>query len=97
CSRLQINSAEGERFSASKAFIQPVVAKRENLHVAMYSQVTKVNFNGKRAVGVQFTRFGVQQNVSAGREVILSAGTVGSAQLLLLSGVGPREDLEKTT
>uniref|UniRef100_A0A131YSQ1 Choline dehydrogenase n=1 Tax=Rhipicephalus appendiculatus TaxID=34631 RepID=A0A131YSQ1_RHIAP len=95
CSRLQINSAEGERFSASKAFIQPVVAKRENLHVAMYSQVTKVNFNGKRTVGVQFTRFGVQQNVSAGREVILSAGTVGSAQLLLLSGVGPREDLEK--
>ncbi|XP_075542704.1 L-sorbose 1-dehydrogenase-like [Dermacentor variabilis] len=95
CSRLQTNVAGGERFSASKAFIQPIVGTRKNLHVALYSQVTKVNFDGKRAVGVTFTRYGQQQNVSAGREVILSAGTVGSTQLLLLSGVGPREELER--
>ncbi|KAH6947777.1 hypothetical protein HPB50_021265 [Hyalomma asiaticum] len=95
CSRVQTNVADGERVSASKAFIQPVVGTRKNLHVALYSQVTKVNFNGKRAVGVAFTRYGKQQNVSARREVILSAGTVGSTQLLLLSGVGPKEDLER--
>ncbi|KAH7963420.1 hypothetical protein HPB52_021101 [Rhipicephalus sanguineus] len=46
-------------------------------------------------MGVSFTRYGESQNVSAEREVILSAGTVGSAQLLLLSGVGPREQLER--
>ncbi|XP_075546887.1 L-sorbose 1-dehydrogenase-like [Dermacentor variabilis] len=95
CSRLQTNMANGERFSASKAFIQPVVGTRKNLHVALFSHATKVNFEGSHAVGVAFTRFGQQQNVSARKEVILSAGTVGSAQLLLLSGVGPREDLER--
>ncbi|XP_050022985.1 L-sorbose 1-dehydrogenase-like [Dermacentor andersoni] len=95
CSRLQMNVADGERFSASKAFIQPIVGTRKNLHVALFSQVTKVNFDGKRAVGVTFTRYGQQQSVSAGREVILSAGTVGSTQLLLLSGVGPKQELER--
>ncbi|KAL1415170.1 hypothetical protein MTO96_029687 [Rhipicephalus appendiculatus] len=93
CSRVQTNVADGERVSASKAFIQPVIGTRKNLHVALFSQVSKVNFDGKRAVGVTFTRYGKQQNVSASREVILSAGTIGSTQLLLLSGIGPREQL----
>ncbi|XP_065301755.2 4-pyridoxate dehydrogenase-like [Dermacentor albipictus] len=95
CSRIQNNVANGERFSASKAFIQPVVRARKNLHVALLSHVTKVNFDGKRAVGVTFIRLGRPRSVTATREVILSAGTVGSTQLLLLSGVGPREDLER--
>nr|XP_054932595.1 glucose dehydrogenase [FAD, quinone]-like [Dermacentor andersoni] len=115
CSRLQVNMANGERFSSSKAFIQPVLRTRRNLDVALLSQVTKVvlaevkeiiragfvdfqttiNFEGNHAVGATFTRYGKPQNVSARREVILSAGTIGSAQLLLLSGVGPREDLER--
>ncbi|XP_077552790.1 glucose dehydrogenase [FAD, quinone]-like [Haemaphysalis longicornis] len=95
CSRVQANIRNGVRVSASKAFIQPVVKGRENLHVAVYSQATKVNFEGSRAVGVAFTRLGEPQTVKARREVILSAGAVGSAQLLLLSGVGPKEDLER--
>ncbi|KAL3224012.1 hypothetical protein MRX96_027077 [Rhipicephalus microplus] len=95
CSRLQTNVANGKRFSASKAFIQPVIRERQNLHVALLSHVIKVNFDGKRAVGVTFTRLGRPAKVNARREVILSAGTVGSAQLLLLSGVGPRDDLER--
>lgn len=95
CSRLQTNVANGERFSASRAFIQPITRERKNLHVALLSHVTKVNFDGKRAVGVTFTRLGRPSKVKARREVILSAGAVGSAQLLLLSGIGPREDLER--
>ncbi|XP_049269277.1 L-sorbose 1-dehydrogenase isoform X3 [Rhipicephalus sanguineus] len=95
CSRLQTNVGNGKRFSASKAFIQPIIRERKNLHVALLSHVTKVNFDGKRAVGVTFTRLGRPGKVNARREVILSAGTVGSTQLLLLSGVGPREDLER--
>ncbi|KAH7966130.1 hypothetical protein HPB49_013921 [Dermacentor silvarum] len=95
CSRLQTNVKEGERVSAWKAFIQPIIGTRENLHVAPFSQATKVIFEGSRAVGVAFTRFGEPQNVSARLEVIVSAGAVGSAQLLLLSGVGPKEDLER--
>ncbi|XP_072142257.1 glucose dehydrogenase [FAD, quinone]-like [Dermacentor andersoni] len=54
-----------------------------------------VNFEGNRAVGMTFTRYGKTQSVSARREVILSAGTVGSAQILMLSGVGPKKDLEQ--
>ncbi|XP_065301743.2 glucose dehydrogenase [FAD, quinone]-like [Dermacentor albipictus] len=95
CSRLQTNVADGERVSASKAFIQPVVGGRTNLHVAPFSQVTKVIIEDRRAVGVAFTRYGQPQKVSAAREVILSAGTIGSAQLLILSGIGPSEDLER--
>ncbi|XP_049518890.1 oxygen-dependent choline dehydrogenase [Dermacentor silvarum] len=55
----------------------------------------QVIIEGRRAVGVALTRYGQPQRVSAAREVILSAGTVGSAQLLMLSGIGPREDLER--
>ncbi|XP_049519030.1 4-pyridoxate dehydrogenase, partial [Dermacentor silvarum] len=95
CSQLQTNIANGERISASKAFIQPIVGTRENLHVALLSHVTKVNFEGTRAVGASFTRFGRPGTVSAKREVILSAGTVGSTQHLLLSGLGPKEELKQ--
>ncbi|XP_072142528.1 4-pyridoxate dehydrogenase-like [Dermacentor andersoni] len=95
CSQVHTNVANGERFSASKAFIQSIVGTRENLHVALFSHVTKVNFEGSRAVGVSFTRFGQPGTVLAKREVILSAGTVGSTQLLLLSGLGPKEDLKR--
>ncbi|XP_077512921.1 glucose dehydrogenase [FAD, quinone]-like [Amblyomma americanum] len=95
CSRLQTNLRDGARVSASKAFIQPILRTRKNLHVALFSQVTKVNFDGKRAVGVTFSWFGKTQTVAAHREVILSAGAVGSAQILMLSGVGPREDLKR--
>ncbi|XP_075724109.1 glucose dehydrogenase [FAD, quinone]-like [Rhipicephalus microplus] len=92
CSRVQTNTKNGERFSSSKAFLHSVIRARKNLDVALISQV---NFQRSRALGVTVTRFGQSQNVSAGREVILSAGTIGSAQILLLSGVGPKEDLEK--
>ncbi|XP_077552789.1 glucose dehydrogenase [FAD, quinone]-like [Haemaphysalis longicornis] len=95
CSRMQANIRNGVRISASKAFIQPIAKRRGNLHIAVYSQATKVNFEGRRAVGVSFIRLGQPLNVTARREVILSAGAVGSAQLLLLSGVGPKEDLER--
>ncbi|KAH9371134.1 hypothetical protein HPB48_022704 [Haemaphysalis longicornis] len=95
CSRLQANIKNGVRVSSSKAFITPVVEERENLHVAVYSQATKVNFEGSRAVGVSFTRLGEPGYVKASGEVILSAGAVGSARLLLISGVGPKEDLER--
>ncbi|KAH6938754.1 hypothetical protein HPB50_012413 [Hyalomma asiaticum] len=77
CSRLQTNIKDGERVSSSKAFIQPIVKTRPNLHVALYSHVTKVNFEGKHAVGVAFTRFGESRNVSARREVILSRTAAG--------------------
>ncbi|KAL1482335.1 hypothetical protein MTO96_033869, partial [Rhipicephalus appendiculatus] len=54
-----------------------------------------VMFHNKRAVGVKFMKDGKEKTVKAKREVILSGGTIGSTQLLLLSGVGPKDDLNK--
>uniref|UniRef100_A0A6M2D3Z6 Putative glucose dehydrogenase ovary overexpressed n=1 Tax=Rhipicephalus microplus TaxID=6941 RepID=A0A6M2D3Z6_RHIMP len=95
CSKVQTNTYNGERQSAAKVFIDPVL-HRENLHVALKSHVTKVLIDGeKRATGVSFSFGGATFNITATREVIISAGAVGSPQLLLLSGIGPKQDLEK--
>ncbi|XP_077557581.1 glucose dehydrogenase [FAD, quinone]-like [Haemaphysalis longicornis] len=94
CSRLQTNAPNGERYSAAKAFITPILG-RKNLHISLNSHVTKVLFRGKRAIGVRFRKEGLTEEVHASREVILSAGTIGSTQLLQLSGVGPKTHLEQ--
>ncbi|XP_077557563.1 glucose dehydrogenase [FAD, quinone]-like [Haemaphysalis longicornis] len=94
CSRIQVNAPNGERHSAAKSFITPILW-RENLHISLNTHVTKVIFEGKRAIGVRFLKQGRMQTVRSSREVILSAGAIGSAQLLLLSGVGPKSELEQ--
>lgn len=85
----------GSRCSTAKAFLRPV-KNRENLHIAMNAQVLKVHFNDqKRAIGVEFMRNGRREFVKTRREVILSAGAIGSAQLLMVSGIGPEEHLSE--
>jgi choline dehydrogenase-like flavoprotein len=85
----------GSRCSASKAFLRPI-RNRHNLHVAKYSYVTKILINpkNKRAYGVEFQRDGRRYSVLAKKEVILSGGAINTPQLLMLSGIGPREHLE---
>lgn len=92
----QFTMRRGTRCSAAKAFLRPV-RLRQNLHVALFSHVTKVliDKDNKRAYGVEFLRDGQKQVVYAKREVILSAGSVASPQLLLLSGVGPADHLKE--
>ncbi|XP_077523741.1 glucose dehydrogenase [FAD, quinone]-like isoform X2 [Amblyomma americanum] len=95
-SAMQANVFNGRRFSAAKSFIKPVYKKRrKNLHISLLSTATQVVFKNKRAVGVKFVKDGKERTVRASREVILSAGAIGSVQLLLLSGIGPRADLDK--
>lgn len=93
CSRLQANIRHGERCSATKCFITPIL-KRRNLHISLRSRATKVLLDGNRAVGVRFVKNGLWFKVKAWREVVVSAGAVGSPQLLMHSGIGPRADLE---
>ncbi|XP_075557044.1 glucose dehydrogenase [FAD, quinone]-like isoform X1 [Dermacentor variabilis] len=93
-SRVEANVAHGTRQSANRCFLSPVRRKRPNLHISLYSLATKVTFEGKRASGVKFTKNCKVGFVAATREVIVSAGAINSAKLLLLSGVGPRQDLE---
>lgn len=95
-SAMQANVFKGRRYSAAKSFITPVYKQRRmNLHISLLSRATQVVFENKRAVGVKFVKKGVEKTVRASREVILSAGAIGSVQLLLLSGVGPKADLDK--
>ncbi|CAB3262549.1 unnamed protein product [Arctia plantaginis] len=92
----QFTMRRGTRCSAAKAFLRPV-RLRQNLHVALFSHVTKVLIDKTtmRTFGVEFLRNGKRQVVYASREVILAAGAVASPQLLLLSGVGPSDHLQQ--
>lgn len=84
----------GARCSTSKAFLRPV-RDRENLHISLHSRVLKINIDQatKTATGVRFEKKGRIYEIKARKEVILSAGSVNSPQLLMLSGVGPSTHL----
>ncbi|KAH0950022.1 hypothetical protein HN011_000820 [Eciton burchellii] len=91
----QATIRRGSRCSTAKAFLRPI-KNRSNLHIAMYAQALKILFNDeKRATGVKFIRDNKQQIVKCRREIILSAGAINSPQLLMLSGIGPSEHLNK--
>jgi choline dehydrogenase len=83
----QMNIRRGVRVSTASAYLKPARG-RPNLEVRTHAQVTRVVFDGLRARGVEFLRSGTRHQVSARREVVLSAGAVNSPQLLQLSGVG---------
>jgi choline dehydrogenase len=78
---------DGSRVSAVRAFLRPALA-RPNLTLLMNTDVLKVTFSGKRATGVRAVIDGAVTDIVADREVILTAGAVQSAKLLMLSGVG---------
>ena len=90
--RMDMTVRQGTRCSAAKAYLYPA-RKRSNLQVIEHALATRVLFEGKRAVGVEFERGGQLQKVRANREVILSGGSINSVQLLKLSGIGPAAEL----
>jgi len=93
---LQFTQRKGVRWNTFKAFVRPFVHKRKNLTVLTKTHVTRVLFNErKEAIGVSILRNGEETQVMARNEVILSAGSVQSPQILLLSGIGPKEELKK--
>jgi len=84
----QLTVKNGQRCSAAVGYLHPVM-DRPNLKVETNALASRVIFEGKRAVGVEFTQGGVKRVARAKREVILAGGAVNSPQLLQLSGVGP--------
>lgn len=86
-------TAKGERCSAAAAYLPDNVLARTNLTVLTRAMAQKVEMDGTRAVGVRIRHQGKIKLAEAGREVILSGGAFGSPQLLLLSGIGPRDGL----
>lgn len=94
CGYFEVNQRTGVRWTTAKAFLHPV-ADRPNLTVLTEAQARQVVFSDeKRAVGVRFMRKGQKFLAKARSEVILSAGAIGSAQLLQVSGVGPGKLLQ---
>ncbi|XP_059169881.1 glucose dehydrogenase [FAD, quinone]-like [Physella acuta] len=92
-SHSQVNGKNQERWSSSRAFVHPAI-DRPNLHVAVHSHVQKVVIKDKKVQGVEVIREGSKYVIGAKREVILSAGAIGSPHILLLSGIGPKQQLE---
>ncbi len=80
-------AADGSRVSAVRAFLRPALG-RPNLTLLLNTDVLKVTFSGKRATGIRAIIDGAAKDILADREVILTAGGVQSAKLLMLSGVG---------
>jgi choline dehydrogenase-like flavoprotein len=87
-----VNQRRGRRWSAARGFLKPVLG-RPNLRVETGCLVERVELDGWRTSGVRWRQDGAHRAARAKGEVILSAGSIGSAQLLLLSGIGPGLDL----
>ncbi len=91
----QVTQKNGERWSAARGYIHPHMASRTNLRVETGAQATRIIFEGKRAVGVEFVQGKEKKTIRARREVILSSGAFQSPQLLIMSGVGDADALKK--
>ena len=91
---MQMNIDSGVRASTSQAYLRPALG-RENLTLLKNTQVKRIIFTGKKAVGIELIRQRKTSRVYLKRELILSAGPIGSPHLLQLSGIGPAETLEK--
>ncbi|HSS03813.1 MAG TPA: GMC family oxidoreductase N-terminal domain-containing protein [Solirubrobacterales bacterium] len=89
---VQVTQRNGRRWSTADAYLRPA-GKRRNLTVLSGSQVLGLELANGRATGVRYRRRGREQLAAARRDVILSAGAFGSPQLLMLSGIGPAEQL----
>jgi choline dehydrogenase len=98
-SLLQTTTRDGKRSSTYHAFLEGEAEQRPNLDIICNAQVTRVVVEGEpgalRATGVEYrTEDGRTDVATATKEIVLSAGAVGSPQILMLSGVGPRAELE---
>jgi choline dehydrogenase-like flavoprotein len=91
----QVTQKNGERWSAARAYIHPHMASRANLRVETQAQATRILFEGKRAVGVEYRKGKELKQIRARREVIVSSGAFQAPQLLMLSGVGDSAALGK--
>ncbi|GAB6027540.1 hypothetical protein CHUAL_001787 [Chamberlinius hualienensis] len=95
-SRIQATIGGGRRCSTNRAFLQPIIGKRSNLNVITNATVLRILLDNKnRAYGVEYFIDNQTFTIFANKEVILSTGALNSPQLLMLSGIGPKDELEK--
>jgi choline dehydrogenase len=99
---LQTTTKKGARWSSADAYIWPIISTQKNLHVLLNAEVSRVVFDGAVPKGQEPVAIGVEIYIKSSpriirvrKEVILSASAIGSPKLLLLSGVGPCDDLQR--
>jgi choline dehydrogenase-like flavoprotein len=92
--RYDFTIRNGKRCSTSLAFLRPVLG-RPNLTVATHALTERIVVEKGRAVAVDYVRKGTRHRAHAAREIVLSAGSVGSPQILMLSGIGDADDLRE--
>lgn len=93
-SRMESTIGDGRRSSSARAYLHPAMT-RPNLTIETGALVHRIAMHGGRAVGVEYVKRGRLLTVTADREVILSAGAYQSPQVLMLSGIGPPDDLRE--
>ena len=84
----QLTTARGRRASASRSYVWPAM-RRSNLQIMLRAHATRIDFEGRRAVGISYSKGNKIFSARARREVLLCSGAVNSPQLLQLSGIGP--------
>ena len=94
CCAFHVNQKRGRRVSTARAFLKPVLG-RPNLRLETGCLVEGIIFDGMRGAGVRWKQSGQTRMVRCRGEVILAAGSIGSTQILLLSGVGPAAHLQE--
>jgi len=89
-SYFQVNQKSGVRWNTSKAFLKPVL-HRKNLSIVTNAMAERLIVSDRRVTGIQIRRNNIPMRLGARREVILAAGSIGSPQIMQLSGIGPGE------
>jgi choline dehydrogenase len=92
-SKMDMTVKGGVRWSTANAYLKPVL-HRKNLTVITHALSQRVLLEGNKAVGVEYVKIGRTEQVNANKEVILSAGSIGSPHLLQMSGIGPAQVLK---
>lgn len=90
----QVTQRDGARCSSAAAYLRPI-KQRANLTIHTGALVSRITFDGRRASGVTYSMRGKAYHQPASREIIVSGGAINSPQVLMLSGIGPADDLRK--
>ncbi|XP_047024159.1 ecdysone oxidase-like [Helicoverpa zea] len=91
--RFRSTASNGKRVSAATAYLNPIAGFRKNLKIVKKTFATKILFHEKKAWGVRVDHNGTKLTIKAKREIIISAGSINTPQLLMLSGIGPKKHL----
>ncbi len=94
CGYFHVNQRSGVRWNTAKGFLRPAKG-RSNLTIATHATVHRLEVEGRRVTGVVFNQYGAMRQATARREVVMAAGTIGTPQILQLSGIGPGDLLQR--